>query len=135
MAIFQFTMKHALLLLTSVVVLFNLVDCNPSTVCLYKVCSGIGGRDCRPVVSLVIRNRYSGTITGQLARDSNNANFHSRTCSSDGVFCLQTFPNSFNAILYYANRSFDLLGGRRANDPNSSCRRNHNSPSEWWLDL
>ena len=130
-------MKQFVLPLTFLVLvqLFNSAECNSATVCMWKVCSQIGNRQCRPVVSLVISNRYSGTITGDLVNESVNANFNTRKCSGDQVFCLQTFPNSYDVQLFYGNRRIDLMGSRRARDMNSGCQRSHNGPSEWWLDL
>lgn len=113
--------------------MLNIAESNPSTLCLYTKC---GAFFCNEIATLEIRNRYKGEVSSDQADYANEANFNNGKCSTDGVFCVKTFPNSNDLVLTYGNVAKNIPGSSQhlsINLPNSSCEQSDSF--EYWMDL
>ncbi len=92
------------------VVSFNFVESIPSTLCITNLCetASSGRSSCKLIGIIEIRNTYSGRV--DLKRDG-------RTCSIDGVFCVDVVGDTGDLFVQYRNVNHYInhsVGARRS---------------------
>lgn len=84
--------------LITTVILFNFAESTPTTLCLTNLCTtqSNGSSSCKFIGIIEIRSTYSGRI--DLLRDG-------RTCSNDGVFCVDVVGDTGDLFVTYRSIS------------------------------
>lgn len=117
------TLVHALI---TTVILLNFVESTPTTLCLTNLCTTerSGRSSCKFIGIIEIRNTYSGRI--DLKRDG-------RTCSNDGVFCVDVIGDTGDLFVQYRNINNYIhhSNGRRLSG--TWCA--YYNGVEYWMDI
>lgn len=121
----RMTVSLTLALITTVA-LFNLAESIPSTFCITRICTGSSGfSGCQLTGILEVRSRYSGRMN--LMEDG-------RTCSRDGVFCVDVVGGTGDFFITYANKSHYVHHSARQWVTGTWCTLYYNG-AEFWLEL